>query len=140
MSSKANKEREVLCPYCHNVFVIKSKWLTSEVMCGSCGQTIDMKKFETKDDPKSASSKRTKKQKLNNNSTRNWLHGRMAIVPTPKKNKLGGRKANRLPMLTGVKNVLDSDEEEEERLKKRKEREAARCKKKEKRANNRFRK
>merc|ERR1712048_381971 len=74
-----------------------------------------------------------RKQKLNNNSTRDWLHGRMAIVPTPKKNKLGGRKAQKLPMLTGVKNVLDSDEEEEERLKRRKKREAAKRKKKKQR-------
>eukprot|EP01084_Bolivina_argentea_P201147 343878_1 len=91
-------DKEVLCPYCHKVFVIKSQWMTSEIMCGSCGQIIDMSKFQSKDTPESAAKKsKPKKEKLNNSASRTWLFGRMGIVPTPKKNKVGGPKANKLP-------------------------------------------
>eukprot|EP00484_Ammonia_sp_Unknown_P018904 CAMPEP_0197025072 /NCGR_PEP_ID=MMETSP1384-20130603/5511_1 /TAXON_ID=29189 /ORGANISM="Ammonia sp." /LENGTH=397 /DNA_ID=CAMNT_0042453559 /DNA_START=24 /DNA_END=1214 /DNA_ORIENTATION=- len=131
-------EREVLCPFCQEVFVIQSQWTTTEIMCGSCGQIIDMEKFSKKDDPKSAEKKSKKKQKLNNNATRTWLHGRMAVVPTPgkaAKGKLGGKKANKLPMLTGVKNVLDSDEEEEERQRKLKKKEERKKRKQQQKQN-----
>jgi len=119
-------DREILCPYCHEIFLLKSHWTTSEIMCGSCGQIIDMEKFKKKKEGKGkekGKEKKAEKQKLNHNATREWLHGRMAIVPTPGKMNLGGKKANKLPMLTGVANVLDSDEEEEERIRKQKKKE-----------------
>lgn len=107
MAAKADREskREFKCKYCGEIIIVNCKWNKSEIMCGSCGQFIDLKFDNNKNDENEKDKNmKNENKKLSKHKSDNYQNGRIAIVPKTKTDKLGG-KIVKLPSLTGIDNV-----------------------------------
>jgi len=107
------------CKYCGETIEIKSGWNKTEIMCGSCGQFVDIK-LEKQSSTQNTDSVN---DKLNNNASKEWQDNRMAKVPKPQNNKVGGDIV-KVPNLTGVDNVKRELKDKKQKEKKLKQNEA----------------